>query len=152
MYVLKIFNTFVFFLTTWGEYSKKYRKESVKYSIDVLKKKKNVLDIFYMNKKCFIKNSIETSPQEIWTRILFSWNKGIPITDYKLLRDKSCQRNFVVLYNLKNSYFLPLWQRPGRQLCLTIKSKKGFIKIRQHNLRHCLPITTTKIVIQSHTF
>ena len=41
------------------------------YSPDVLKKKKNVLDIFNTYKKGFMKINIETSPPEIWIRIRF---------------------------------------------------------------------------------
>ena len=37
----------------------------VKYSLDVLKKKIKVLDIFNADKKSFIKNNIETNPQKI---------------------------------------------------------------------------------------
>ena len=61
--VLKISKTFVFFLKTSGEYSKNYRQGSVfttdpcpylvKYSIDVLKKKTKVLDIFNRDKNVF---------------------------------------------------------------------------------------------------
>ena len=36
-----------------------------KYSLDVIKKKTKVLDIFNTDKKCFIKNNIDSSPQEI---------------------------------------------------------------------------------------
>ena len=42
-----------------------------KYSPDVLKKKTIVLDIFNTNKKCFVKNNIESSPPELWIRIRF---------------------------------------------------------------------------------
>ena len=38
----------------------------VKYSLDVIKKKTKFLDIFNTDKKSFIKNNIESSPQEIW--------------------------------------------------------------------------------------
>ena len=72
--VLKISKTLVFFLRTSGEYSKKYGQGSVfttdplkrilktdpcpylvKCSLDILKKKTKVLDIFDTAKKCFIK-------------------------------------------------------------------------------------------------
>ena len=42
-----------------------------KYSLDVLKKKTKVLGIFNADKKCFIKNNIESSSQKIWIRIRF---------------------------------------------------------------------------------
>ena len=41
----------------------------VKCSLDVLKKKTEVLDIFDTDKKGLIKNNIESSPQEIWIPI-----------------------------------------------------------------------------------
>ena len=41
----------------------------VKYSPDVLKKKKKVLDFFNTNKIFFIKINVESSPQEILLRI-----------------------------------------------------------------------------------
>ena len=37
-----------------------------KYSPDVLKKKTKVLDIINMDKTCFVKINVESSPQEIW--------------------------------------------------------------------------------------
>ena len=37
----------------------------VKYSPDILKKKTKVLDIINMDKKCFIKKDVESSPQDI---------------------------------------------------------------------------------------
>jgi hypothetical protein len=37
----------------------------VKYSLDVLRKKTKVLDVFNTDKKCLTKNYIELSPQEI---------------------------------------------------------------------------------------
>ena len=91
--VLKISKTFVFFLRTPYEYSKKYRQESVmstgpykrnpcpylvKYWLDVLKKKTKVLDILNPDKKCFTKINIELSPREICIGIRFL--KRIPIT------------------------------------------------------------------------
>ena len=95
--VLKISKTFVFFFRTSNEYSKKYRQGSVfttdpwkrilktdpcpylvKYSLDVLKKKTKVLDIFNTDNKCFFKNNIESSPQEIWIRIRFLEINGSP--------------------------------------------------------------------------
>ena len=88
LFVLKISKTLVFFSGTSGEYLKRYGQESVfttdpwkrisktnpcpylvQYSPDVLKKKTKVLYIFDTDKKCFIKNNIESSPQEIWIRI-----------------------------------------------------------------------------------
>ena len=41
------------------------------YSPEALKKKKKVLDIFDMDKKCFMKINIESSSPELWIRILF---------------------------------------------------------------------------------
>ena len=74
MTVLKIYKTFVFFLRTSIEYLTRYGQGSVfkirfqgsaektdpfpylvKYSIDVLKKKTKVLDIYNTDKKCVIK-------------------------------------------------------------------------------------------------
>ena len=88
--VLKISKTFVLFLRTLGEYSKKYRQGSaisadplkrifktdpcpylVKYSLDVPKKKTFLLDISNTDKTCLPKKNVESSPQEIWTRIRF---------------------------------------------------------------------------------
>ena len=46
------------------------------YSPDVLKKKTKVLDIFYLDKKCFMKINIELSPPEIWIRIHFYNGSG----------------------------------------------------------------------------
>ena len=46
----------------------------VKYSPDVLKKKTKFLDNFNMDKRCFMKINIESSPLKIWIRI--------PITAY----------------------------------------------------------------------
>ena len=43
----------------------------VKYSPEVLKKKRKVLDVFYRDKKYFIKIIIESGSQEIWIRISF---------------------------------------------------------------------------------
>ena len=43
----------------------------LEYSPDVLKKKTRVLHMFNTDKKCFIKNNIESSPREIWIRIRF---------------------------------------------------------------------------------
>ena len=83
--VLKISKTFVFFLRTSGEYLTRFGRGSVfkirfqryvvktdpcpyliKYSPDVLKEKTKVLDNINMDKKCFIKFNVESSPQEIW--------------------------------------------------------------------------------------
>ena len=51
----------------------------VKFSLDVLKTKTKVLDIFNMGKKCFMKINIESSLPEIWIRI--------PITDINNISD-----------------------------------------------------------------
>ena len=40
--------------------------------------KTKVLDIFNKDKKCLIKNNIESSPQEIWIRIRFLEINGSP--------------------------------------------------------------------------
>ena len=40
--------------------------------------KTKVLDIFNTDKKCLIKNNIESSPQEIWIRIRFLEISGYP--------------------------------------------------------------------------
>ena len=88
--VLEISKTFVFFLRTSGEYSKKYRQGSVIstdpwkrilkmdpcpylviYSLDILKKKTKVLDISITDKKCLTNFFIKSSSQEIWIRIRF---------------------------------------------------------------------------------
>ena len=71
MAVLKISNTYAFFLKTSGKFSKKYGQGSVfttnpcpyqvQYSLDLLKKKTKVLDIFVTDKKCVIINNIESS-------------------------------------------------------------------------------------------
>jgi hypothetical protein len=72
--VIKLSNTFVFFLRMSGEYLRRYEQGSdlkirlqgsvvktdpcpylFKYSSYVLKKKSKVLDIFITDKKCFIK-------------------------------------------------------------------------------------------------
>ena len=45
----------------------------VKYSLDVLKKKTKVLDIFNTDKKCLMKINIELSPPESWIRIIIIW-------------------------------------------------------------------------------
>ena len=50
----------------------------LEYSPDVLKKKTKVLDIFNADKKCFIKDNIELSPQEIWIRVHFLEINGSP--------------------------------------------------------------------------
>ena len=95
--VLKISKTFVVFLRTSSEYLIRYRQGSVfniifqgsvvktdpclyifEYSPDVLKKKARVLDLFNMDKKCFITNNIESSPQEIWIGIRFLEINGSP--------------------------------------------------------------------------
>jgi hypothetical protein len=47
-------------------------------SPDVLKKKTKVLDIFNMNKKCFMNFNIESSPLEIRLRIRFLEINGSP--------------------------------------------------------------------------
>ena len=47
-------------------------------SPDVLKKKTRVLDMFNMDKKCFIKIDRELCPQEIWIRIRFLEINGSP--------------------------------------------------------------------------
>ena len=95
--VLKISKTFVFFLRTSGEYSKKYWQGSVftmgpwkrilktdpcpylvQYYLDVLKKKTKVLYILNTNKKCFMKINIESRTLEIWLRICFHIGSGSP--------------------------------------------------------------------------
>ena len=85
--VLKISKTFIFFLKTSGEYSKIWQgsvfttdpcQYLVRYSLGVLKKKTKVLDIFDTETKCFFKNNIETSNQEIWIRIRFLGINGSP--------------------------------------------------------------------------
>ena len=43
----------------------------VKYSLDILKKKTKVLDIFYTDKKCFIKNNIESVFLKLTDSFLF---------------------------------------------------------------------------------
>ena len=43
----------------------------VRYSLDILKKKTKVLDIFNKDKKNLMKFYIESSPQELWVRIWF---------------------------------------------------------------------------------
>ena len=97
LFVLRISKTFVFFLRTSGEYLKKYRQRSVfktdpwkrilktdpcpnlvKYSLNVLTKKTNILDNFNTDKKCFMKINIEPSPPEIWIRIRFHTGSGSP--------------------------------------------------------------------------
>ena len=99
--VLNIYKFLVFFLRTSGEYWKKCRQGSifttdptkrvlktdpcpypVKYSLYVLKKKTKVLDIFNMDKKCFIKINIESCPPEIWIRIRFHNGSGTPSLVY----------------------------------------------------------------------
>ena len=50
----------------------------VKYSIDLLKKKTKLLDIFHTNKKCFLKINIESSHPEMWIRIRFHNGSGTP--------------------------------------------------------------------------
>ena len=52
----------------------------VKYSPDVLKKKTKVLNIINKDKTRFIKNNVESSPQEIWNwiRIIFLKKKTDP--------------------------------------------------------------------------
>ena len=74
------------------EYSKKYGQVTVfttdlknnpspylvKCLLDVIKKKTKVLDSFNTDKKCFIKNNIESSLQEIWIRIHFLEINGSP--------------------------------------------------------------------------
>ena len=51
------------------------------YSLDVLQKKARVFDIFNMDKKCFERNNVESSSQEIWIfriRISFLNINGSP--------------------------------------------------------------------------
>ena len=43
----------------------------VKYLPDVLKKKAKVLDIFNIDKTCFLKINAKSSPHEIWISIRF---------------------------------------------------------------------------------
>ena len=54
------------------------KTDSCQYFFDVLKKKTKVLDIFNMDKKCFMKINIESSPPEIWIRIRFLEISGSP--------------------------------------------------------------------------
>ena len=49
-----------------------------KYSSYILKKKSKVLDIFITDKKCFIKNNLESSSEGIWIRIRFLKISGSP--------------------------------------------------------------------------
>ena len=74
-----ISNTFVFFLRNSGEHLRRFRLGSVflrsvktdpcpklvNYSSDVLNYKSKVLDISNMDKRCYIKIYVESSPQEI---------------------------------------------------------------------------------------
>ena len=88
--VLKISKTFVFFLRTSSEYLTRYGQGSVfkirfqgsivktdpclyffEYSPYDLKKKEVYIDILNTYKKCFLKVNIESSPPEIWIRIIF---------------------------------------------------------------------------------
>ena len=50
----------------------------VRYSLDVLKKNTKVLDIFNLDKKCFMRINIESSPSEIWIKIHFHNGSGSP--------------------------------------------------------------------------
>ena len=50
----------------------------IRYSLDVLKKKTKVLDIFNTDKICFMKIVIESSSLEIWIRIRFHNESGSP--------------------------------------------------------------------------
>ena len=49
----------------------------LKYSLDVLKKKTKVLDMF--NTECFMKIDKESSPPETWIRIRFHNGSGSPL-------------------------------------------------------------------------
>ena len=53
----------------------------VKYSLDVPKKKSFLLGISNTDKKCLTKKNVESSPQEIWTRIHFLEISGSPSLD-----------------------------------------------------------------------
>jgi hypothetical protein len=53
----------------------------VKYTLDVLKKKTKVLDIFNTDRKKSIENNIELSPQEIWIRTRYLEINGSPSLD-----------------------------------------------------------------------
>ena len=94
MAVLKLSKTLVFFLRKSGEYSKRYGQGSVfttdpwkkdpcpylfQYSLDILKKKTKVLDIFQTDKKCWKKIN-KTKSSGYVDKDMFSWNKQIPIT------------------------------------------------------------------------
>ena len=125
MYVLKAFKTFVFFLSTSSEYLTSYGQESVfkirlqgsvvktvpclyffKYSPDVLKKKIKVLDIFYMDKKCFMKINIESSSPEIWIRIHFLEINGSPSLVVKYTNNLLREKGITTLRSINIEYFI----------------------------------------------
>jgi hypothetical protein len=67
------------------------------YSPDVLKKKTKVLNIFYTDKKCFMKIDIESSPSEIWIRLRFHNGSGSPSQVKTIIYFKS----FEIVIDLK---------------------------------------------------
>ena len=122
MSVLRISKTFFFFLRT--SISNRYRQGSVvkicfqgsvvktdpcsylfEYSPDVLKKKARFLDLFNTDKKCSIKNNIESSPREIWIRIRFLEINGSPsliISYYSLIYWRNSKKNIVLFKSFRN--------------------------------------------------
>ena len=99
MSVLKISKTFVFFLRTPIEYLTRYGQGSTfkirsQGSLSIfLKKKTKVIDIFNMDKKCFLKINIDMDP--------FSLNQRIPITGIKEQNCENCLCElFVILFKI----------------------------------------------------
>ena len=86
--VFKTSKTIVFFLKTSSDYlTRSVFKDPLwkrilvyifEYSHDVPKKKTKVLDIFIMDKKCFMKINIKSNLAEIWIRIRFQNGSGSP--------------------------------------------------------------------------
>ena len=76
------------------------------YSPDVLKKKSKVLDIFYTDKKCFMKINIESSPPEIWIRIHFLEINGSLSLVVKYTNNLLREKGITTLRSINIEYFI----------------------------------------------
>ena len=102
MFVSKISKTFVFLLkNVWRIFNKIWTGirfptypwkhilktdpyvNIVTFAPDVLKNKTKDLNIPNTDKMCFLKNNVESSPQDIWIRFRFLEKKRIHITAFK---------------------------------------------------------------------